>query len=294
MASNEHDAAVAMMVANPPPPDLTLEQNRERYVQLLSYAGLADDVVVTPEGAAGVLGEWVTIGERDGGGPTILYVHGGGFLLGNAEAYRCMASWIARRAGAAVFIPNYRLAPENPYPDAIDDMVAVYRWLIEVKHVSPGSLVVAGDSAGGGLAGVLLREIAASDLPQPAAAVLLSPWIDLTLSAAADVDDPVLTVDGLAQMRDLYLNGASPSEPRANAIDKPLAGLPPLLIQVGSRDLVRDDGVRFAARAIADGVDVTLRGWKGAIHVFHVLGDGVPEAREALDQVGAFVRERTA
>ena len=194
-----------------------------------------------------------------------------------------------------VLLPEYRLAPEHPFPAAIDDVLAAWRWLRADQGLSARSLAVAGDSAGGGLAVALL--VAARDAGEalPAAAVLMSPTVDLTSSGASMTErvdqDPFSTPAMLRQFASDYLAGADPKTPLASPLFAPLAGLPPLLIQVGTADLLLSDSERLAAAASQAGVDVTLEVGEGLPHVYPILL-GTPEAAEATEQTGKFLRAR--
>jgi monoterpene epsilon-lactone hydrolase len=194
-----------------------------------------------------------------------------------------------------VLFPEYRLAPEHPFPAAIDDVLAAWRWLRTDQGLSPGSLAVSGDSAGGGLAVSLLVATRDAGEALPAAAVLMSPTVDLTSSGASMTEragqDPVSTPAMLRQFAADYLAGADPRTPLASPLFAALAGLPPLLIQVGTADVLLSDSERLAAAATAAGVDVTLQVGEGLPHVYQIT-PGTPEAVQAVEQSGKFLRAR--
>lgn len=225
----------------------------------------------------------------------LLYLHGGGYALGSPHTHAGLVGELARRAGLRATSLDYRLAPEHPFPTAVDDGLAAYRALLE-DGTHPQELVLAGDSAGGGLALATLLAARAAGLPQPAAVALMSPWTDLTLSGDSirskeDVD-PVLTADEVRAFADRYLGSGDRAHPLASPVFADLAGLPPLLVQVGSYEVLLDDSVRLAARAGAAEVDVTLEVWPRAPHVFQLEYGRLDAADAALDRTARFLTER--
>jgi monoterpene epsilon-lactone hydrolase len=250
------------------------------------------DVTYTPVNAGGVRAEWVTpAGARQE--QAILYLHGGGYVFGSI--HREMVARIAMTTGLRALLLDYRLAPEHPFPTALDDALAAYRWLLGEGHARRG-LVVAGDSAGGGLTVATLVAARCYGLPPAAAGVCLSPWTDLamtgaTLTTKAD-EDPIVSRPLLEQLATWYLGGADPRAPFASPLYADLTGLPPLLIQVGTAETLLDDARRLADRARAAGVQVTLREWEGMPHVWHFFGSFLPEARAAMEDMAAFLKQR--
>ena len=244
--------------------------------------------------AGGVPAHWLTAPGADTG-RVLLFLHGGGYELGSVRSDGELAARLGRASGMRVLFPEYRLAPEHPFPAAIDDVLAAWRWLRTGQGLTAPSIAVAGDSAGGGLAVALL--VATRDAGQalPAAAALMSPTVDLTSSGVSMTDragqDPISTPAMLAQFAADYLAGADPTTPLASPLFAPLAGLPPLLIQVGTADLLLSDSERLAAAAAAAGVDVTLQIGEGLPHVYQLLL-GTPEAAQATEQIGTFLRTR--
>jgi acetyl esterase/lipase len=244
--------------------------------------------------AGGVDAEWL---DGPGARPdrVVLYLHGGGYVLGSVSSHRDMISRLSAAAGARALALNYRLAPEHPFPAAVEDAVAAYRWLLE-QGIAPTRVVVAGDSAGGGLAAATLVALRDRKLPLPAAGALLSPWVDLegigeSMNGGV-ADDPMVRKDLIAAMAPTYLNGADPRTPLAAPLYADLRGLPPLLIQVGRREVLLDDSTRLALAAQRAGVDVTLEVWPGMIHVWQIFASELEEGREAIAHIGAFVRRR--
>jgi epsilon-lactone hydrolase len=253
-----------------------------------------DDVLVSEVSAGGVRAHWLA---APGADPdrVLLFLHGGGYQLGSLRSDGELAARLGRASRMRVLFPEYRLAPEHPFPAAIDDVRAVWRWLRTDQQLSARSMAVAGDSAGGGLAVALL--VAARDAGDalPAAAVLMSPTVDLTSSGASMTDradeDPISTPALLRQLASDYLAGADPETPLASPLFASLSGLPPLLVQVGTADLLLSDSERLAGAAAEAGVDVLLEVGEGLPHVYQ-LALGTPEAAQATERVGTFLRAR--
>lgn len=245
--------------------------------------------------ANGVPSEWVIPGAT-GSGRVILYLHGGAYNAGSTRSHRALAANIASAANARALTIDYRLAPEHPYPAALVDAFSAYKWLLE-KGVQPGQIVIAGDSAGGGLAIALLVSLRERKLPMPAAAVVLSPWTDLSTNGEswqenAEVDY-LIHGSKLREAARIYLDDRDPQTPLASPVYANLQGLPPLLIHVGSEEVLLSDSVRLAENARLSGVDVTLDIWDGMQHVWHFAANYVPEARQAVEKVGEFIKSRT-
>ena len=213
------------------------------------------------------------------------------------DTHRDLVARIARAAGVRALSVEYRLAPENPHPAAVEDSTAAYRWLLG-QGLDPARVVLAGDSAGGGLTIATLVALRDAGDPLPAAGVCLSPWVDLegigesmTTKAALD---PLIQHDGLVKMGRLYLGDLDPHTALAAPLYADLGGLPPLLIQVGTAEALLDNATRVAETASAAGVDVTLEPWDDMIHVWQIFGSMLPEARGAIDRIGDFIRKRSA
>ncbi len=223
----------------------------------------------------------------------MLYLHGGGYVMGSLATHRKLAGDISRAAGARVLLIEYRLAPEHPHPAAVDDAVAAYRWL-QAEGFDAARLAIAGDSAGGGLTIATLVALRDAGDPMPAAAVAISPWADLTMEAASIESrahlDPVVGGPDLARFAGWYLDGADARHPTASPAHADLTGLPPLLVHVGEAEVLVDDSLLLTERCRADGVDVTLEEWPEMIHVWHVFAGRVPESTAAVDRVGEFLR----
>jgi epsilon-lactone hydrolase len=272
----------------------TLEQSRAAFAPAGRLHPLPDDVRVTEVTAGGVPAHWLAAPGSDPG-RVLVFLHGGGYELGSLRSDGELAARLGRASGMRVLFPEYRLAPEHPFPAAIDDARAVWRWLRDDQGLSAGSIAVAGASAGGGLAVALLVAIRDAAEALPAAAVLMSPTVDLTSSGASMTErvdqDPFSTPTLLRQLASDYLAGADPRTPLASPLFASLAGLPPLLIQVGTADLLLSDSERLAAAATEAGVDVTLTIGEGLPHVYPIML-GTPEAAEATGQTGTFLRTR--
>ena len=228
-------------------------------------------------------------------GRRILYLHGGGYVGGSPRSHRPMVARLAEAARSAAVVLEYRLAPEAPFPAAVDDALAAYRDLM-AQGVWPERTIVAGDSAGGGLTLALALKLKAEGLPQPAGLFVISPWTDLTQSHATyeskAADDPMITRDALNQATADYLGGADPRDPLASPVFGDLADLAPLLIQVGSEEALLGDSLLLAERAGHARVEVRLEVWPEMIHVWHAFGGQLGAARRAIRTAGAWMDER--
>ncbi len=289
MPSTEHEDIVAMLAGGLGLDALSLEDQRAAMEASAAMSPPDADVNFSEVNANGVLADWVSV-EESLAHRVVLYLHGGAYSLGSRNTHRGLAGRIARAAQARVLLAEYRLAPEHPFPAAVEDATACWRWLVSEGY-SPASMAIAGDSAGGGLAMATLLALKAADAPLPACAVGLSPWTDLegtgpTANPGA-VDDPMLTPDGLRESGRLYAGNAL-RNPLAAPLHGDLQGLPPLLLQVGTREILLSDSTRFAEKAQKAGVDVTLEVSEGLIHVWQML-PGVPEADDAVRRIGAFI-----
>jgi acetyl esterase/lipase len=226
---------------------------------------------------------------------TLLLLHGGGFTSGSLVTHRALAAALARASRWDTIVLDYRLAPEHPFPAALDDAVAAYNALI-ADGVPPDRLAVVGDSAGTALVVALLVAVRDEGVALPAAAILLSPWLDMTLSGDS-IDtlaaiDPMVTRAALQHAADLYLDGGDAADPRASPLFADLRDLPPFLIHSGEREILRDDTVRFAERVNAAGGSARPKIWPGMWHVFHAFA-GEPSAASAIEEIADFLHART-
>lgn len=296
MTQQQREAIDSMLRASPMDPAGDPLEQRPLFEQMISAIPVPEDVVATP----GQLGE-VPVVTIDIPGTTtdgvILYFHGGFFAIGSAAASVGLASDLARKARMRVVTVDYRLAPEHPYPAAPQDAMTAYRALL-ADGQDVGRVAIAGESAGANLAVATLVAIARAGLPQPSSAVLLSPWVDLaatgeSITAKADID-PIITATAIVVRARDYLNGADASDALVSPIHANLAGLPPLLIQVGSHEVLLDDAIRLAARAAHYDVAVTLEVVPDVTHVFQAFAAHLDEGEAALVRAGAFLRGHIA
>ena len=223
---------------------------------------------------------------------TILYLHGGGYCTGSWRTQKGLISRLAVDANATVYAPHYRLAPEHPHPAALDDALRAYRWVLE-KTTLADRLSIAGDSAGGGLALALALAIRDAELPAPASLVLVSPWLDLRCDSPSMTKnakiDPMLSPDWSRQCAAAYLAGRDPEDPACSPLYASHAGLPPVLIQTGTDEIIVDDSMRFAERGRQAGVDVTLQVFEGLWHEFQIHAGLLREANQAIKQIANFL-----
>jgi acetyl esterase/lipase len=285
----------AAIARGAPSADVPLAEMRARFDRLASSmpvgAGIEHEAVTTGDRPA----EWSrTAGSRADG--AILHLHGGGYVLGSSLTTRTVTAGLTRHTGLPVLALDYRLAPEHPFPAAIEDAVEAYSRLID-RGLAPGRIVVSGDSAGGGLAMALLLTLRDRALPLPAGAVGISPMLDLTLSSpsieANLATDPQVSREFLQYAVGRYLAaGIDPKAPLASPVFADLTGLPPVLLQAGGDEALLDDSLRFADAAEAVGVDVTVECWEAMMHVWHAFAPRFPEAEAALAAIAAWVHLR--
>jgi len=290
MPDAEIEAIRRALEANPRPAGLG--ERRQRLDALGSQYPLPADVKVEKAEANEVAAEWTATPEADPS-RVILFLHGGGYTAGSLNSHRHLVAQAGREARARTLALEYRLAPENPFPAAVEDAVAGYRFLL-ARGFSPSRIAVAGDSAGGGLTVALLVSLRDAELPLPACAWCISPWVDLegtgaSMTAKAAID-PMVQQAYLTELAKAYLRGADPRAPLAAPLYADLQGLPPMLIQVGSAETLLDDAVRLAGAAGAADVRVNLEVWPDMIHVWHLFHPQVAAGRHALAEAGAFIR----
>jgi monoterpene epsilon-lactone hydrolase len=288
------DVVRAHLANLPPSASMTIAERRAQYDRAERVFPTPPDVAVEAVTAPERPAEWL----RPPGARTdaaLLYLHGGGYVIGSPRSHRHLAAAIARAAGTAALLVDYRLAPEHPFPAALDDAVAAYRWLLG-RGLAPSRVVVAGDSAGGGLTVATLLALRDRGLPRPAGGACISPWVDLTCSGATYATkatvDPIVTRESVEMMAQAYAGAGDPKAPLLSPLYADLRGLPPLLVQVGSDEVLLDDSLGLGERARAAGVDVTVEEWPAMIHVWHWFLPMLAEAERAVGVIGNFVRTR--
>ena len=296
MADRGIDVVRAHLAKLPPSDSLTVAERRAQYERAEKVFPTPPEVKVEGVSAPVAPAEWL----RSPGsvaGRVVLYLHGGGYVIGSPRSHRHLAAAIAAAGQASALLLDYRLAPEHPYPAAVDDATAAYRWLLE-QGVAPRHVVIGGDSAGGGLTVATLLALRDARLPLPAGGVCISPWVDLTFSGASyrtrAAVDPIVKRPGIDEMARAYLGATAAQTPLASPLFADLRGLPPLLIHVGSDEVLLDDAVQLAERAKAAGVDATLEVWDRMIHVWHWFLPMLDEAQAAVDGIGRFIQSRAA
>jgi epsilon-lactone hydrolase len=294
MTARGIDVVRAHLAKLPPSATMTVAERRAQYDRAERVFPTPADVKIETVAAPERPAEWL----RPPGARTdaaVLYLHGGGYVIGSPRSHRHLAAAIARAAGTAALLLDYRLAPEHPFPAALEDAVAAFQWIL-ARGIAPERIVVAGDSAGGGLTVATLLALRDRALPRPGGGVCISPWVDLTCSGATYVTraaaDPIVTRESVAMMAQAYAGGGDPKAPLVSPLYADLRGLPPLLVQVGSDEVLLDDALGLGERARAAGVDVTVEEWPAMIHVWHWFLPMLTEAERAIDTIGAFVRAR--
>ncbi|MDR3532922.1 MAG: alpha/beta hydrolase [Rhodopila sp.] len=254
--------------------------------------GLPADVTVQPVDANGVRAEWTSTPDADPSN-AILYLHGGGYVIGSLDSHRHLMAEVGRASGTRTLAIDYRLAPEHPFPAPIEDAVAAYRYLLDTG-IKPNRIALAGDSAGGGLVVGALLAIREAGLPLPACGWCISPWVDMEALGESFTDraaaDPTVQQATIQMMAQWYLGGADPRHPHAAPIYGDLSGLPPLLIQVGAAETLLDDSVALARKAGAADVIVDLQIWPEMIHIWHLYFPVLSAGRRAIASGGSFVR----
>jgi acetyl esterase/lipase len=281
-----------VLKATASPPDASLSARRARAAEFAAFFVAPTSVHIAQGDLGGVPVEWIVPAAADHA-RIFLHLHGGGYVLGDPAMSRSLTTELARRTRSRGVSVAYRLAPEHPFPAAVTDSLVAYASLLALG-ARPDNIVIVGESAGGGLGVATLIAARYAKLPMPAGLVAISPWTDLTCTAAsldtqADVD-PLLDKRSMQRMADDYLQGADPRAPSASPAFADLGGMPPMLIQVGSDEVLLDDARALHRRAIADRVNATLEIWPGMIHVWHIFHQLLPEANAAIDVIAAFAR----
>lgn len=293
--TRSYDVVVGMAAQSIPALDGSpgpLRDALDAFTSLSSYT-VRRNALTEQVSAGGVPATWVRPPARDTA-TTILYLHGGGYVCGSPRTHMGLLKRLAEEARAQVLGLDYRLAPEAPYPAAVADAWAAYWWLLD-QDVAPNSIFLAGDSAGGGLCVALMLALRDAGMPLPAGALLFSPWVDLAFrgqSIQSNAPRDYLNEAWLRACAAMYLQETEPRTPLASPLYADLQGLPPLLIQVGTAEMLFDDATRLAQRAVESGVPVELELWENMVHVWQMLDWVEPGARQAVQRAGLFVRRQ--
>jgi len=273
----------------------TIDDERLSYERIMSTLPIDDDIETERVGVNGVAAEWIWAPESDKR-RVILYLHGGGYVIGSVRTHKVLLAHLARAAKARVLALDYRLAPETPFPGPIDDTVNAYQWLLS-DGIEPANMAIAGDSAGGGLVVAALVALKSVGEPLPAAGVCISPWSDMESTGGSMMtnseSDPSVSKERLLKLAGIYLNGKNPQAPLASPIHADLTGLPPLLLQVGSIEVLLDDSTMLKEQAHKAGVSVQMEVWDDMPHVWHHYAPILPEARKAISKIGEFLLQQT-
>jgi acetyl esterase/lipase len=290
MSSSEIDAVRELLRSKPRP--TSFPERRQRLDAIGSISLLAEDIGLEPIDANGVAAEW-SLAPGSDPSKVLLFFHGGGYCSGSIVSHRGMVTEAGRAAQARTLAVGYRLAPEHPFPAAIEDARSAYRFLLD-QGVAPSKIAIGGDSAGGGLTLALMTSVRDAREPLPACAWLVSPWVDLRMTGASLAEkaaiDPLISKPYLEELASAYLAGADPANPLVSPLNADLAGLPPLLVQAGSAETLLDDAVRIARRAGAADVRVNLEIWPHMIHAWHLWAAQLEAGRRAIASAGAFIR----
>jgi acetyl esterase/lipase len=293
MASQQLAKVLEIIKSQPSNPNAPVDRMRAGMERVAER--VAPDVKCEPVDAGGVGAEWI-IAPNAAPERVVLYLHGGGYVMGSINTHRAMIARIARASQAKALALNYSLAPEKPFPAAVNDSTAAYKWLL-AQGYKAGKIVISGDSAGGGLAISTLLALRDSKVALPAGAAAISPWTDLTGGGASVVSraavDPMVANQGLLLMAKQYAGANDAQDPLISPVFADMRGLPPLLIQVGDAEVLLDDSTRVADRAKTAGVDVKIEVWPEMVHVWHVFAKILPEGQQAIDRIGEFVIAHT-
>jgi len=272
-------------------PNLSVAKARRGMEALAGFARPPSNTRVEKVTLGGMAAEWVSRNAPQDD-KVILYLHGGGYSICSPRTHRELAAYISGYSGAGVLVPDYRLAPEHPFPCALEDARAAYHWLLE-KGLRSDRIAIAGDSAGGGLSLATALSLRDAGEPLPASIACISPWTDLALTGESlttrAARDPMLNMPSLERSAAGYVGSADPRSPGISPLYADLSGLPPLLVHVGTDEMLYDDAIRLAKKAENDHVDVTLKVYDRLWHVFHLYARLMPEARSALADFGAFM-----
>jgi acetyl esterase/lipase len=272
---------------------LSPEESREQDKKNARFINRGQSGVnVNRANADGIPAAWI-LPDNAQQNAVILHLHGGGYVIGGIDSHQMMCSVMAKRTGFNLLLPEYRLAPEHPFPAALEDAQKSYRWLLSQGY-QPQNIFISGDSAGGGLAVSTVLALRQANMPLPAALVCISPWADLTFKGQSHLtqikSEVLLTADKLLNWQRFYTATQDPSNPLISPIYASFHDFPPMLIQVGSNEVLLDDSRLLAEKARQDGANVTLKIWPEMWHVWHAVGELMPESRQAFDEIGEFLK----
>jgi len=271
-----------------------VEEGRAVFDQLGAMLQIPNDVKIENVDVSGVPAVWISTPEVVEE-YVVLYLHGGGYVQGSINTHKEFGSRISRVSNSRVLLLGYRLAPENPYPAALEDAVAAYKWLIDSEGINPKNVIIGGESAGGGLTIATLLKLRDTGITLPAAAIILSPWTDLLMTGDSIITkakvDPLASASDLFFLASLYIGEDDPKNPFISPLYADLKGLPPMLIQVGSAEILLNDSTRIAEKAKSAGVDVILDIWEDMIHMFQMFASWAPEGQKATEKIGKFIQK---
>jgi len=294
MSESELEKLIGFLSERERPEAPTVEEIRAGFEALAQSLDMPDDASIGRHNIDGLAAEMIT---APGAGEykTLLYLHGGGYVIGSINTHRNLAYDISAASGMRVLLIDYRLAPEAPFPAAVEDATKAYQWLLG-RGVSNDDIAIGGDSAGGGLTIATMEALKNYHIALPACAVCLSPWVDLEMNSEsirsrADMD-PIVDEDTLTNFAKLYLNGANPREALASPIYGNLSNFPEILIQVGTSEVLYDDALQLHGAIRSAGSHSRLEVWQDMIHVWQMFAPMLSEGRDAIQHVGNFLREK--
>ncbi len=272
---------------------ISIDEQRRSFDEFFQAVPIADGCTLQAIPSPGPAGETI-VPKGATTSRALLYFHGGGFFFGNLQSHRHLVSRLAVAAKVAAVSIDYRLAPEHPFPAALDDALAAYRWLLD-QGFPPAGIVLAGDSAGGNLAAAAVLRIREEGLPMPGGLYLISPWLDLTQSGDSYVarasHDPILTREAMNEAAQLYLGKVDGRQPWASPVSGDLSGFPPLMIQVGVDEVLLSESLAFAQKAALHGVGVRLHVWPEMIHDWPLFHSALPQGIRAIAEAGLWIKE---
>ena len=290
MSLTELEQIISQLKSQPLPENFTLEEIRSAFEEMARFFSSSEDAEIEPVNIDGIPGEFVK-GFKNRSSSTIMYLHGGGYGSGSLNTHRTLAYNLSKTSGFQVLLVDYRLAPEYPFPAAIEDSIKAYRWL-QQNGVSAERIGIAGDSAGGGLALATCITLRKNQEQLPSAVVCISPWTDLAAQGKSfqtkGTVDPICSQFMIEFFRNLYIQKGDLCNPLASPLYADLTGLPPLFIQVGTEEILLDDSIRLAEKAKQCGVETELKIWEKMIHVWHLFAPSLSEGQDAIAEVANF------